>query len=85
VDITDRDKIRFRKVLTKLAIIKRLLEININNDGKVVIAEGEGSFKVFQLNKNNSKDANAEIVWNNIKQCSPYVKEWAALFSNKKT
>jgi len=66
-------------------MIKRMLETTINKDGKVLIADGEGSFKVLQLNKNNSKDANAEIIWNNIKQCSPYAKEWAALFSNKKT
>ena len=85
MDVTERDKIRFRKVLTKLAMIKRLLETSINKDGKVLITEGEGSFKTFQLNKNNSKEANAEIIWNNMKQCSPYSKEWAALFSNKKT
>ncbi|KAL7051176.1 hypothetical protein ACKWTF_004369 [Chironomus riparius] len=85
LDVTERDKIRYRKALTKLALIKRLLEISINKDEKVLMAEGEGKFKVFQLNKNNSKDKNAEIIWSNMKQCSPYSDQWEALFSNKKT
>ena len=85
LDVNERDKIRYRKALSKLELMKTLLKVSVNKDGKVLISEGEGKFNIFQLNKNDPIDKNAEIMWNNMKQCSQYSKEWEALFSNKNT
>lgn len=80
VDATDRDKIRLSKTDVNLKLIKRLLDLNIE-DGKVLLSGGDGSFSVLETNKNKeSKEENAQKLREKMKESSPYIDEWKALF-----
>lgn len=66
--------------LTKLMLIRIMTGLQINHEGKGILKEIGGNLKLFQLNPNTSREANCEIIWNEIELCSQFNNEWEELF-----
>ncbi|KAG5674957.1 hypothetical protein PVAND_004901 [Polypedilum vanderplanki] len=83
IDASESDKLKIRKNLTKLSIVKKLTGLQLNKDGKGFIIDNDGQIKDFQINKNKSKEAINDQLWNEINQCSKYKDEWQTLFQSQ--
>jgi hypothetical protein len=72
---------KLAKNKTKLDLMKNLLRTFVNSDDKgFTLNPVDWQLKTLQLNKNNSKQVNREILWKAMGQCSPYNREWEQLF-----
>lgn len=60
--------------------MRKLIDINLQKNDQGLISDKNGTIRLFQLNRNNTKDKNREILWNTINQCSQFDEEWNNLF-----
>lgn len=79
IDNTENDKIRHKRNTAKLELLKKLTDVTVDSDCKVLLGTGEGSFKTYQINKNNPVSVNRQKMWQQLEECSPYTSDWKRL------